>query len=413
LSASESQEPVWTLTARWIIPVDGPPLENGTVTIQGEHFLNPLPHGKRKPDIDLGNAAILPGFVNAHTHLDLSGMRGKCPPTPDFTQWLRGVIAHRRSQTPEQVIGDIRIGLEESLGYGTTLLGDIAAQGLSWGLVGESPVRGVVFYELIGLSEDRACEAIKSARSWREWLRNHPFPNTRSGYSPHAPYSVRLSVLSAAGLSGHVYQLPLAVHLAETLAEVELLRDRQGPFVPFLQELNAWDPEGLASSWEDVVTLCAPLLRDAPLLLVHANYWSPPAGVPPNVHVVYCPRTHAAFGHPPHPFREFLARGVRVALGTDSLASNPDLDVLAEARFVHRHYPDVPGPTILHMATLAGAEALGWADQTGSITAGKSADLVVLPLPDVDSPEPYSLILEADTRVRAVLFRGQWTVGPP
>jgi cytosine/adenosine deaminase-related metal-dependent hydrolase len=128
--------------------------------------------------------------------------------------------------------------------------------------------------------------------------------------------------------------------------------------------------------------------------------------------IVYCPRTHAAFGHPPHPFCEFLQRGVRVALGTDSLASNPDLDLLAEARFVHQRYPDVPGETILRMATLSGAEALGWADETGSLTPGKSADLVVLPLPE-DEADPYRLMLESSTKVRAVLFRGQWTVGGP
>src|SRR5439155_6487571 len=96
--------------------------------------------------------------------------------------------------------------------------------------------------------------------------------------------------------------------------------------------------------------------------------------------VVYCPRTHAAFGHAPHPFREFLARGVRVALGTDGLSSNPDLDILAEARFLHRKHPDLPGATLLRMLTLFGAEALGWAGETGSLEPGKAADLVVLPL---------------------------------
>ena len=86
---------------------------------------------------------------------------------------------------------------------------------------------------------------------------------------------------------------------------------------------------------------------------------------------------------------------MRVAVGTDSLASNPDLDVLAEIRFLHRLYPDVPGAVLLRMATLSGAEALGWADQTGSLTPGKSADLVVVPLPD-RSDEPHALLLDSD-----------------
>ncbi len=148
----------------------------------------------------------------------------------------------------------------------------------------------------------------------------------------------------------------------------------------------------------------------SPTLIVHGNFLSPAvASFPKNATVVYCPRTHAAFGHPPHPFREFLARGVRVAVGTDSLASNPDLDVLAEIRFLHRLYPDVPGDVLLRMATLSGAEALGWADETGSLAPGKSADLVVVPLP-ARNDEPHHLLLDSDLAVCKVLFRGGWVV---
>ena len=97
-----------------------------------------------------------------------------------------------------------------------------------------------------------------------------------------------------------------------------------------------------------------------------------------------------------------------VALGTDSLASNPDLDILAEARFVHRNYPDVPLATLLRMATLSGAEALGCQDETGSLEPGKSADLVVLPLANAESKDPHQLILESSLAVDAVLWCGKW-----
>src|SRR5579859_4413615 len=106
MAATPSDE--CSLTARWVFPVDAPPIERGVVTILGEHIVAVEPHGTRTPDLDLGNAAILPGFVNAHTHLDLSGLRGKCPPSPDFTGWLRQVIAHRRTTTPEQTQADLR-----------------------------------------------------------------------------------------------------------------------------------------------------------------------------------------------------------------------------------------------------------------------------------------------------------------
>ncbi|HJZ59389.1 MAG TPA: amidohydrolase family protein, partial [Gemmataceae bacterium] len=143
-------------------------------------------------------------------------------------------------------------------------------------------------------------------------------------------------------------------------------------------------------------------------LFVHCNYT--PAEAARYFHagmsIVYCPRTHAAFAHPPHPFREFLARRVRVCLGTDSLASNPDLDILAEARFVRQRYPDFPGDTLLRMVTLSGAEALGWADETGSLETGKSADFVAVPLPDREAADPHELLFADHPAERRTVFRG-------
>ncbi len=350
-------------------------------------------------DLDLGDAAVLPGLVNAHTHLDLSGMRGLAPPTPHFTEWLRQVIAHRRRRTPEQVQADVRQGLAECTRFGTTLLGDISADGGTWELLTDAPIRAVVFRELLGLPQDRARQTALAAL---QWAGAHPeTPTCRLGISPHSPYSFRAEFIpTLAAMFGRV-----AVHLAETAAELELLERHSGPFVPFLAGLGVWDPTGLAWGPGHVVELT----RGAKsVLYIHGNYLPIDSPILPNGTIVYCPRTHAAFGHPPHPFREFLARGVRVAVGTDSLASNPDLDVLAEIRFLHRLYPDVPGATLLRMATLSGAEALGWADETGSLTPGKSADLVVVPLPLSDDADPHHLVLGADLPVRRVLFRGAW-----
>jgi len=394
---------IWTLTARWIFPVDGPPLERGTVTIQGDKIAAVGPHGVRMAEVDVGNAAILPGLVNAHTHLDLSGLRGKCPPTPAFTEWLRGVIRHRRSQTREQMEVDIRSGLIEGLKSGTTLVGDISSQTFGLPMLAAAPLRTVVFYELLGLTEDRAEQALAAARTWLESAPE--IATCRLALSPHAPYSARSFLLARAAVLARQPKRALAVHLAETQAELELLHHHRGPFVAFLKELGVWDPEGLADSPAQVMKICN---QHIPKLFIHGNYLAPSARIPRNSAIIYCPRTHAAFGHPPHPFREFLARGVRVALGTDSLASNPDLDILAEARFVHDKYPDVPGATLLRMITLSGAEALGWADETGSLTPGKSADLVVVPLPHEEPRDPHQLVLESSLPVEKTLFRGTW-----
>jgi aminodeoxyfutalosine deaminase len=400
---TDPQNTPWTLTARWIFPVSGLPLEHGTVTIAGDRITAVNARGECPADVDLGNVAVLPGLVNAHTHLDLTGLRGQAPPSPDFTAWLRQVIAHRRSRTSERVNDDIRAGLAECLRYGTTLLGDISGDGGSWDVLAEAPLRAVVFRELLGLPPNRTTQAITNIR---EWLATSQANATcRPALSPHAPYSASERLFMVAGRFARFERIPIAVHLAETAAELELLQYRSGPFVAFLEGLGVWAPEELIESTQRVMDLCD---QKIPQLYIHGNYLDPSGRIPRRSTIVYCPRTHAAFGHPPHPFREFLKRGVRVALGTDSLASNPDLDVLAEMRFLHARHPDVPGDVILRMGTLSGAEALGWCDDTGSLTPGKSADLVVLPLPTTAATDPYWPVLQSTLQVSRVLWRGRW-----
>jgi cytosine/adenosine deaminase-related metal-dependent hydrolase len=216
---------------------------------------------------------------------------------------------------------------------------------------------------------------------------------------------VRRSLFGESGKLVREGKRPLAVHLAESRGEVELIESRRGPFVTFLKELGVWDRDGLIDGITDVMTACD--FRQ-PKLFVHGNHLAPSTRIPRNSSIVYCPRTHAAFRHPPHPFREFLARGVRVCLGTDSLASNPDLDILAEARFVQSRYPDFPGDQLLRMVTLSGAEALGWADECGSLEAGKSADLVAVPLPEADAADPHELLLGDFGGERRTMLRGEW-----
>jgi cytosine/adenosine deaminase-related metal-dependent hydrolase len=264
-------------------------------------------------------------------------------------------------------------------------------------------LRAVVFYEVLGLNEERAGAALAAARGWME---THAATATcRPAVSPHAPYSTRADLIGRSKMLAEDHQAPVAIHLAETPAELELMRHRRGPFVEFLKELGVWDPSGLARSPVQV-RRAATWQLPIPQLLIHGNYLARKFAVRPQDSLVYCPRTHAAFGHAPHPFREFLRRGVRVALGTDSLASNPDLDLFAEARFLRQHHPDVAGETLLRMATLSGAEALAWESETGSLDVGKSADLVALAVPAKTAADPHDLVFDETTRVQRVLWRG-------
>jgi cytosine/adenosine deaminase-related metal-dependent hydrolase len=402
-----NESSTWTIRARWLFPVSEPPREHGIVRV-GREKIETIDEGKEiSVDLDLPGCAILPGLVNAHTHLDLSRLRGPAP-SPDFTSWLRSVIHHRRDQSSEQIAAAIHDGLTQSIRYGTTLLGDIAGQGMSWPALAAAPIRSLVFHEMLGLTSERAAQSREAARAW---LEQHPATsNCRPGLSPHAPYSVRASLFESAAQLAREFNATLATHLAETPAELELLEARRGPFVDFLEELGVYDPDGLIANPAKVIRYCGEAA--VPALLVHGNYLKPSSIIPPQCTLVYCPRTHQAFGHTPHPLREFLARGVRVALGTDSLASNPDLDVLAEARFLRQRHPDVPGDQLLRMATLSGAEALGFADETGSLEPGKSADLVVVPIGDKTPADPHDLVLRSSTPVSGVLCRGKWLRQP-
>ena len=388
-----------TLTARWLFPVSGPPLPNGTIAIQNDTILAVEPHGIRTADEDLGNVAIVPGLVNAHIHLDLSGARGLVPPTSceHFTDWLRGVIAYRGQCTTTEA--DIRAGIRECQRYGTTLVGDIAANGQSWAALANAPLRAVVFWEAIGISQSRADQAHEAFRHWLDAI--VPTANCRPGVSPHAPYSVRASSYERLAK----FALPMATHLAETRGEIDLIERRTGPFVRFLQQLGITDPDALTNSIASIVDALPAAI------FAHGNYLPDAISLSPQQSIAYCPRTHAAFGHPPYPLRQYLDRGFRIALGTDSLASNPDLDVLAEARFAKQCHPDVSGAEILRMATLAGAESLGFANVCGSLEAGKSADLVIVPLPKRDD-EPYELLLGelAIRGERRTMFAGNWRV---
>ena len=390
-----------TYTARWIVPVSTEPLANGTITVDGTTIVAVEPRGTRTPDVDLCNVAIIPGLVNCHTHLDLSGARGKIPPTdPEhFTDWLKGVIAYRRSRSPEEVKADIRDGLAECLRYGTTLIGDIASGGASWDALASMKIRSRVFHEIIGLTRERM--TANSSLAF-QWFHSRPeLSLCRPGYSPHAPYSCHRDAFAEPEC--------LCSHIAESPGEMELLGTQRGEFVEFLKGLGAWD----AASLYPIDTYLTRSRLSKRFLLVHANYFPLESSRYLNAFlhsIVYCPRTHAAFGHPRHPFREFQARDVRVALGTDSLASNPDLDLLAEARFAHAIRPEVPHEELLRMATLTGAEALGWADETGSLEPGKSADFVALPLANRDAADVHELIFGDDfpNAERRTMFRGEW-----
>ena len=348
---------------------------------------------------DYGDAVILPGLINAHTHLELSEMRP--PPRPGrFIDWLFAVAstpivsAQRAANT----------GINELIEFGVTAVGDISRN------VGEArrgiysfPLRTISFGEVVGMAGRKGRVAPMLAEALDATLMGF---RVTPGVSPHAPYSIDADgyrqCLTAAGRRG----IPITTHLAESPDEDRLLSNHAGPF----REL--WDKIG---GWEDTVPRFegGPIrfarsvgLLDYPLAsLAHVNYCDDDdlallaAG---KASVVVCPRTHAYFGHPPHRWREMLARGINVAVGTDSRASSPDLNLVDDLRLLHGLAPEVPAQTLWEMATVRGARALGIGSQAGSLSPGKGGECVVFP---AATDDPLTEILEGEATPLAVWAR--------
>jgi cytosine/adenosine deaminase-related metal-dependent hydrolase len=403
-----------SLRARWVFPVSAPPLENGTVEIAAGRIAA-VHDGPGPCTRDLGNAAIIPGLVNAHTHLELSDLAAPLQPHLPFTSWLKAVMAHRRERTSANA-ADVQgssgtpdlaaavRGKIESAGWGTTTIGDI---GGSTPADDETVVEGprvVAFLELLGLAPERAAAQLERART-------HLTTTTAAirGLSPHAPYSVHPDLFRKLVELAVTNRAPLAMHVAETRAELELLSNGTGEFVAFLEELGVWRPDAIARGSRPLDYL-RELARVDRGLAIHGNYLADDEidflAAHPNISVVYCPRTHAFFQHEEHPWRRLLARGVNVALGTDSRASNPDLGLWNEILFLRALDPDCDPALLLRLGTWNGAFAMGLEAETGSLEVGKSADLAVVILAAGSAPDPYALLFRSENQIVTAFCAG-------
>jgi cytosine/adenosine deaminase-related metal-dependent hydrolase len=333
-------------------------------------------------------------------------MRDLGLPGHEFVTWLKGVVAYRRSRIYEETKVDIETGIRQSIRAGTLLVGDISAQGQSWDVLASAASHSVVFWELIGLARDGARSA------WDQcdrWLRSRPTClNCRAGLSPHAPYSVRAGLLRVAASRARRERLPLAIHLAETSDEIDLIMHHRGPLVDFLRGLDAWDESGPIENLDAVYDWTR---GHQALSYIHGNFLDHLERIPDEAAVVHCPRSHTFFGRSFDRVTALRQAKIRIALGTDSLGSAPDLSILEEARHLWQQGAGVPPAEIIAMATLEGARALGWAGETGSLTPGKSADFIAIPIRGESSGDPCLCLLEQGTDVDTVVFRGRRQFG--
>lgn len=379
--------------ARWILPISSPPIESGWLAID-EHQIVEMGQSHQSPPskpVDLGDVAILPGVVNAHTHLEFSYLTKPIGYTGiKLYDWIGEVVRSRQSVTATLRYDAIRLGLQQCYDSGTVLIGDIATT--PFPIIQPLNLRSpevVSMAEVLGLSPARAEQKLIEANEHRErFSGNRHF---QPGVSPHAPYSTPLSVVERCIELANKHDLTVAMHVAESSEERTLLETGCGPFAAKLKELNVL-PDGVFP-WGGNATLnLLNALSLAPRsLIIHGNDLSEREialiarlSKRRPMTVVYCPRTHAYFDHAKqkqkqkHPVLKLMAAGIRVALGTDSLASNPDLSLWGEVQWLLSHRQDITWQSVLEMATISGAEAFSRRD-LGRIEIGSSNQLLVLP----------------------------------
>ena len=382
-------------SAQWLVPVSSPPFERGAVAVEGTRILSVgardelaarFPEAARE---EFGEAAIMPGLVNAHSHLELTAMRGFLEPEEgDFFAWLRRLtVARQEHLTLDDLRDAAAWGACEAARAGVTCMGDAAYEGRApLAALKAVGLRGIVFQETINPDPAKADSELEKLRAAVERLREGETHLARVGVSPHAPYSVSPQLFELTARFAEGEGLPLMTHAAESEAEDQFIRAGDGIFALGLAARGIeWRAAGVSPVQHlarlgllGPRTLLAHCVRvdDADIETIRAS----------GAAVAHCPKSNAKLGHGRAPYEKFSH--LRLGLGSDSVASNNTCDPLEEARFALlvarsatglERVAGLTAERALRDSTLGGAHALGLFD-CGSLEEGKQADLAVVRL---------------------------------
>ena len=384
------------LAADYVLPISSEPIRNGAVVLDGARIVAVGETAKIKGEfagvgvIDFGKAAIVPGFVNCHSHLEVTSMRGALDDVEhDFRAWLLKLNEIRLGLSPADIEAAAKMGATEGASAGVTCFGDIGRYGEA-GLTAlkSAGLRGVLFQET-EFSPDNATAAtdFEKLRTKFQSLREQSTELVEVGLSPHSPYTVSRSLFELIAKFAIAENIKLTIHAAESIEEHELLMHGKGFFTEFYERLGyTWEvPE--CSSIEFLsrtgVLAARPLLAhcvtvsDSDIELITGS----------GTRIAHCPKSNAKFGHGYAPLEKFLDAEIAVGLGSDSVASNNVCDLLEESRFAALAVRNragrerfVTAREVLEAATIGGAKALGLDDKIGTLEAGKQADIAVVSL---------------------------------
>jgi cytosine/adenosine deaminase-related metal-dependent hydrolase len=372
------------LAASWLIPVEGPPIEDGALLIDtggrivaiGPDALVPYPSDTPAERFD--DAVILPGLINTHTHLELTGFEGRVSER-EFPAWIRRLRELKTTRSSSDYAEAARRGLEACFAGGVTTIADTGDSGAVIEVLARAGASGVAYQEVFGPDPEQAEESLDGLQARIGQLRPLATERLMIGVSPHAPYTVSGELFRGVADWARVEQLPLAVHVAESPAESEFLLSGSGPFADMWRARGIPLPSPAGRTpieWleeHDVLSDTTLCIHGVQLSGRDIDRLARSGAA-----IAHCPLSNRAHGHGDAPLAELLDRGVPVGLGTDSVVSVGRLDLLAEARAASVLAPALTADQLIQLCTLAGAEALGLENEVGSLRPGKWADCVVV-----------------------------------
>jgi aminodeoxyfutalosine deaminase len=411
------------LRARVVLPVSQPPIREGAVLVSGNRIAavgrwRDASVHRRNKIVDLGEAIIMPGLVNAHCHLDYTNMAGQFPPPKVFAEWLKLITEAKAGWNYSDFAESWLNGARMLVRTGTTSVADIeAVPELLPEAWGGTPLRVFSFLEMIGIKSHRQPSAIvRDAVERIDALKGF---RGRPGLSPHAPYSTVPELMRLSAQAARRRRWRLTTHLAESAMEFEMFTRGRGEMFDWLQRSGRDMSDcGLGSPVRHLER-CGALSER--LVAAHVNYLGTQDAsllAQRKVHVVHCPRCHFYFRHDPFPLRRLAKAGVNICLGTDSLASvyqarrqKVELSLFEEMRALAKNEPSLSARQIVRMATLNGARALGMGGQIGELAEGSLADLVVLPFAG-KTADIYDGVLHHKGDLAASMIDGRWAIAP-
>jgi cytosine/adenosine deaminase-related metal-dependent hydrolase len=399
-----TQETVYR--AAFVLPVSSPPLRDGFVAVR-DGLVTAVgasadrPRGSAVQELDLGATILMPGFVNAHTHLELSHLEGAVPGDRGFVPWIEEQLRVRGERSSDDVPGaiDKAVGFLEAAG--TSAVADVSNSLATVRALGESGLHALVLHEILGFDPRQASRVIEQAKAVRAAASaaSQSSPRVRVEVAAHAPHSISRELFALLMQDGGVK----SIHAAESKSEVDFLRDGSGDWRGFLDRRVGPIPFS-APAATPVQYLDALGVLQPGLLAVHCVRVDEPDSrilAARGAVAVLCPRSNEFLGNGVPPLALLLGNGVAVALGTDSLASCPSLDVLEDARLLARKFPRVPAPSILHALTRGGAIALGF-ERLGAIQPGAAARFAAIGFGGAPPRDPIRFVLADVSPARGI-----------